>query len=129
VTFEFDSWASIIEVQAAYSTGTGGAIFALRLALDTGATQTVINPTSLRQIPDFRERVEGGYNVETANGEVVTFGLRLPALFALGLMREEFTVIVHDIGSSLPSDGVIGLDFLRERELRINFRRGEIELN
>lgn len=96
--------------------------------LDTGATQTVINPKALAALGDVSARLTGGYEVETANGKIIAFGLRSPALFALGLMREEFTVIVHDIGSSLPIDGVIGLDFLRERELRINFRRGEIEL-
>ena len=127
MTFDFDPQASIIEVKAGYS--NGNKIFGLRMALDTGATQTVIKPLALKDVVDFRERVEGGFNVETANGEVVAFGLRLSALFALGLMREEFTVIVHDIGSSLPIDGVVGLDFLRERELRINFARGEIELN
>ncbi len=127
MTFDFDPQASIIEVKAGYS--NGNKIFGLRMALDTGATQTVIKPLALKDVVDFRERVEGGFNVETANGEVVAFGLRLPALFALRLMREEFTVIVHDIGSSLPIDGVIGLDFLRERELRINLARGEIELS
>lgn len=124
--FDFDPTANTIEVKAGYSTGS--TILALRLALDTGATQTTINPSSLQQLEDFRERVEGGYIVETANGQVTTFGLRLPALFALGQMREEFVVVVHDVGSSVPIDGVIGLDFLRELELRINFRRGEIEL-
>lgn len=126
VAFDFDPKASIIELAGGYSNGSK--IFGLRLVLDTGATQTTIKPRALKDVIDFRERVEGGYILETANGQVTTFGLRLPALFALGQMREEFVVVVHDVGSSLPIDGVIGLDFLRELELRINFRRGEIEL-
>jgi len=127
MVFDFDSNGLIIEVAGGYSNGK--TISILRLALDTGATQTTIKPQALRAMGDISSRVEGGYSLETANGEVVAFGVRLPALFALGSMREEFTVIVHDIGSSLPIDGVLGLDFLRGQDLRINFRRGEIELS
>ncbi len=46
-----------------------------------------------------------------------------PAFSSSGLVRQEFSVLVHDIGSSLPIDGVIGPDFLHERELRIDFAR------
>jgi len=127
MTFEFDPKANIIEIKAGFS--TGDTIRTLRLALDTGATRTVINAPSLKGILDFSQRVSGGYALETANGDVVAFGLRLPALFALNTMREEFEIIVHDIGSSIPIDGVLGLDFLRDKDLRINFRRGEIELS
>jgi len=127
MTFDFNPNAPIIEVKAGFSTGRE--IRILALVLDTGATQTVIDPQALAALGDISSRVEGGYTLETANGEVVAFGVRLPALFALNVMREEFTVIVHDIGSSIPIDGVLGLDFLRDKDLRISFRRGEIELS
>ena len=126
MAFDFNPQAPSIEVKAAYSNGKE--IRALRLVLDTGANQSVINAAALSSLGDISGRVAGGFVLETANGSVTTFGLRLPALFALGQMREEFVVAVHDVGSSFPIDGVIGLDFLRELELRINFRRGEIEL-
>ncbi|RYX86822.1 hypothetical protein EON83_01175 [bacterium] len=126
MTFEFDPAASSIQVKAAYSTGSY--IRILNLVLDTGATQTVINPKALSFLGDVSGYMAGAYEVETANGRVTTFGVRLPALFALGQMREDFVVIVHDIGSSLPVDGVLGLDFLRGHRLCLDFVRGELEL-
>ncbi len=128
MTFSFDSQAPYIGVRGAYSTGAGRGISVLRLLLDTGANGTVVKPRFLTGLPDLAERTGALHRIETGNGFVPAVEVRLPALFALGQMREEFVVSVFDFTSQANIDGVIGLDFLREHELRINFARGEIEL-
>lgn len=127
MTFDFDADAPFIVVNGSYSTGSG-TVFVLRLLLDTGASSSVLKPTVLQGLIDLRARTGSFHRVETANGVVTAVEVRLPALFALGQMREEFVVSVFNFGSEAEFDGVIGLDFLHGRELRINFRRGEIEL-
>jgi len=49
-------------------------------------------------------------------------------LTALGKTKENFTVIAHDLPPTASVDGVLGLDFLRENVLTIDFVQGEIEL-
>ncbi len=127
MVFDFDPHANAIEVKAGLSNGE--VISILRLILDTGANRTVLSATALKTLKDFSSRVEGGYTVETANGPVPSFGVRLPALFALGHMKEEFVVLVHAVDASESIDGVIGLDFLRGHRLCLDFVSGEIELS
>lgn len=129
MTFEFDANAPSILVRGAYSTGSGQGISTLRLLLDTGASSTVIKPKALEGLPDLRARTGQFVRIETANGLVTAVEVRLPALFALGQMREEFRVSVFDFGSEAEFDGVLGLDFLREKRLCLDFARGEIELD
>ena len=49
-------------------------------------------------------------------------------LTALGKTKENFTVIAHDLPPTASVDGVLGLDFLRENVLTIDFVQGFIEL-
>jgi hypothetical protein len=47
---------------------------------------------------------------------------------ALGQTRTHFPVIAHTLPPSAPVDGVLGLDFFRNQELTIDFRKGMITL-
>lgn len=88
---------------------------------------TVISPLALSGLVDLSVRTGGIHRVETANGDVTAIEVRLPALFALGQMREEFVVSAFDFGAT-EFDGVLGLDFLRGHRLSLDFVLGEIEL-
>lgn len=127
MTFEFDPNERFIEVRGGYSTGSGRGISVLRLLLDTGASTTVITPLALSGLTDLSERTGGVHLIETANGDVTAVEVTLPALFALGQMKEDFSVSVFDFGAT-EFDGVLGLDFLRGRRLCLDFERGEIEI-
>jgi hypothetical protein len=43
-------------------------------------------------------------------------------------MRDQFLVAVGKLPRGLRIDGLLGLDFLQDTKLAIDFRRGEIEL-
>jgi predicted aspartyl protease len=100
----------------------------VRLALDTGATDTLINIGVL---------VELGYDpaaapdrVQVTTGSGVEFAARIPVrrLKALGLERSSFLVLAHTLPPSAGVDGLLGLDFLRGLTLTVDFREGKIVL-
>ncbi len=104
------------------------AIVGLQLALDTGATRTVIMRSKLEEagydlsIPLQIASVATGSQFES----VPLF--QINSLMGLDQIRDKFVVIAHDLPASALIDGVLGLDFLREKRLTLDFRIGEIEL-
>jgi predicted aspartyl protease len=100
----------------------------VRLGLDTGATSTVIN-TVVLVIVGFDPAVAPD-RVQMTTGSGVEFVPRLPVdrVEALGQTRHSFPVIAHTLPTSAAVDGLLGLDFFRDLELTIDFRRGLLDL-
>ncbi len=124
--FLFRSDEGPIVVEAEIRGPNGGAI--LRLALDTGATTTVI---------DSRLLVAAGYDPAVAPGRtaVIVAGgvqyaprLAVERLSALGQVRTGLFVLSMTVPASSGIDGLLGLDFLRGSSLTIDFRLGQLEL-
>ncbi len=127
MTFPFDRSEGLILVNARIS-GTIGE-FRLVLALDTGATSTVINVDPL---------VAAGYDpattterkrITTGSGVEYAAVVRVSSLEALGQEVSGFPVLAHTLPPSTGVDGVLGLDFLRARRLEIDFTKGESALS
>jgi len=123
----FDSKQGLIIV-AANVTGPRGAAL-LHLALDTGATRTVINTTLLMAL---------GYDpalstdrVEITTGSGIEFAPLLTAerLTALGHSKINLPVLAHTLPSTAKVDGLLGLDFLRGTNLTIDFKNGSLRLD
>jgi len=124
MSFSFDPQQGLVIVRAELSGPAGRGI--LRLALDTGATSSLIN---------FSLLVATGYDpalsrdrVEITTGSGVEFAPRLTLnkLAALGQTFVDFPVLAHTLPSSAGVDGLLGLDFFRKRKLTLNFRRGRL---
>jgi len=106
--------------------GPAGSI-ALRLALDTGATETSISRFMLTQ---------AGYRFSNALTVPVVMGsgvvsiplVTLDSLGALGQTQAGLIVQAYTLPPSLPIDGVLGLDFIRRGRLVVDFRTGQISL-
>lgn len=100
---------------------------AVRLALDTGATESVISKSTL---------IRAGYNLSSApvvpvitgSGRVFIPLVSIDKLEALGQTQTGVTVQAHTLPSGLPVDGLLGLDFLRVYRLVVDFRTGQIIL-
>jgi len=126
MTFRFHAEQGLVLVGADLEGPRGTAV--LRLALDTGATATLVNVAMLVAVgydPGIdRDRVQ----VTTGSGIEFAPRIRVTRLKALGQERLHFPVLGHTLPPSAGVDGVIGLDFLRGRMLSVDFRRGEIEL-
>ena len=112
---------------AAEATGPTG-IANLKLVLDTGATTSLINLSTLLYLgfdPDQspqRVRMVTGSKIEVVPVVVLT------RMGAMGRSRYGFPVLAHALPPSSAVDGLLGLDFLRGQALTIDFRAGALTL-
>lgn len=127
MNYRFNAQRGLIVVQSEIQ-GPSGSIV-LRLALDTGATGTMINVAPLTTIGYDPSLAPDRVQVTTGSG--VEYAPRLPVLGikALGQERQDFPVLAHTLPPSASIDGLLGLDFLRGQVLRINFQRGVVVLS
>ena len=100
----------------------------VHLALDTGATTTVINWDILillgydvAVVPDRRKLV-------TASGIEFAPQISIDKMSALGEEQKKFPLICHTLPASSGVNGLLGLDFFRGKQLVIDFRIGKIDV-
>jgi predicted aspartyl protease len=126
VSTPFNPLGGLIIVEARLW-GTAGDIVA-RLALDTGASATVVNEAFLRHIGC--DPVAAPQRVQVTTGSGIAFAPRLviDRIESLGQVRTQFPVLCHTLPPTAPMDGLLGLDFLRHLRLTIDFRTGRISL-
>jgi len=127
MSFSFDPHYRVIIVRAELEGPTGSVV--LRLALDTGATRTLINTGMLVSIGYDPALVPNRYQITTGSGVEFVPRITLSRITALGQERTSFSVLCHTLPPSADIDGVLGLDFLRGQTLAIDFRTGEITLS
>ena len=127
MTFPFDPQEGLVIIRAELWGPLGSSV--LRLALDTGATGTLINTAMLVAIGYDPGATMDRVEVTTGSGVEFVPRLELQRISTLGIVRERLRVLAHTLPPSAAVDGLIGLDFMRERALVINFREGTIELS
>ncbi len=99
-----------------------------RLALDTGASSTLVSKEILIAIGYDPDILPKSVNFTTGSGVESAARVEVSALEALGQMRTKFSVIAHTLPPTASIDGVLGLDFLRYNVLTIDFQKGAITL-
>ena len=114
----------IVRVQLWGQTGNAYA----NLALDTGATVTLVDPTVLVSIGCDPAASSNRSQMTTGSGVEYVPRLSLDRFLALGHERTQFEIIAHTLPPSASVDGVLGLDFFRDNKLTIDFRNGRISL-
>lgn len=123
----FDAEEGLIVVRAAL-TGPAG-VRLIRLVLDTGASDTAINAGILIDLGYDIAAAAEHVPVATASGMETAAVVPIQKIIALGQQRTDLAVLTYPFPAELDIDGLLGLDFLREYVLRIDFRAGDIELN
>jgi predicted aspartyl protease len=126
VTHPFDPRSGLIIVHTELTGPSGSAI--LRLALDTGATSTLVNVGMLVAVGCDPATAPERVQVTTGSGVELVPVVFLDKVTALGQARSDFVVLGHSLPASAGIDGLLGLDFFREQALTIDFRQGEITL-
>lgn len=102
------------------------------LALDTGASHTVLDLTPLLIIGYELKNALRTVEFETGKGIVEAYVFCVPQVSALGVTRKNFEICAYDfLANNILSDmdGVLGLDFFRNKDLFISFKRSEIEVS
>lgn len=108
--------------------GPSGSIV-VRLALDTGATGTMVNVGLLTTIGYDPSLAPDRVQVTTGSGVEYVPRLAMSRIKALGQERTNFSVLGHTLPPSASIDGLLGLDFMRGQVLNIDFAKGRVSLN
>jgi predicted aspartyl protease len=114
----------LVEAEATGPAGSAN----LELLLDTGATMTLINLSTLLYLGFDPDKSPQHVQIMTGSAVEVVPVIVLTRLGALGQHRFGFPVIAHALPASSTLDGLLGLDFLRNQALTIDFRAGQITL-
>lgn len=126
MTFPFDPQQGLIVVPAELRGPTGSAV--LRLALDTGATATLVNIAMLVGVGYDPALAPTRVQVTTGSGVEYVPLVTLSHIRALEQERFDFGVLGHTLPPSAGVDGLLGLDFLRGQSLTVDFRVGRVSL-
>jgi predicted aspartyl protease len=126
VSSSFNPGRGLIVIRAELDGPSGSAI--LRLALDTGATSTVVNVAMLVAIGYDPALAAERVQVTTGSGVEFAPRIELKRLAALGQERLGFPVLGHTLPPSAGVDGLLGLDFFRGLRLTVDFRAGHLHL-
>jgi Aspartyl protease len=124
--FELDERYNVIIVDALLDG------FAIRLMVDTGASNTVIDLTTLLVNDyEFSQR-KGEVKVETAKGVANAYIFKTKLLEGLGIKKNNFEICSYDfLGNGILSeyDGVLGIDFFKDNKICIDFIKSEITIS
>jgi predicted aspartyl protease len=126
MTYPFNPRGGLIVVETFVEGPTSKAV--LRLALDTGATNTLVNTAMLVAVGYDPALSSDRTQVTTGSGIEFVPRISLSKVAALGLERQNLSVLVHTLPPSSGVDGLLGLDFFANKVLKINFRLGHLEL-
>ena len=100
----------------------------LKVALDTGTTYVMI-PWEIAEILGYepglsKERI----SMATASGVEKVPLITLNSVKVLGKKAENVKAIIHDLPPRSYVDGLLGLSFLRNFRICLDFRKGVLEI-
>ena len=101
----------------------------IELALDTGATYTMI-PWEVAEVLGYEPAVsKDRVSMVTASGVERAPLITLKSISVLGKDADNVQTIVHNLPEKSYVDGLPGLSFLRDFEIRLDFRNGTLEMD
>ncbi len=127
MSFPFNAQQGLVVVHAVLSGPLGDIV--LRLALDTGATATMVNAALLTAIGYDPSVAPDRVQVTTGSGVEYVPRIQISRLKALGQEHTQFSVLSHTLPPSATIDGLLGLDFVRGQRRIIDFRNAAISLS
>lgn len=125
VPFEARSGLVVIDAEVAGPRGTAN----IRLAVDTGATRTVIDARILSALGYDPTTSADHVEVTTGSGVESVPLVLVEVVKAIGHERHALSMLAHTLPATAGIDGLLGLDFLREQVLTLDFKTGKITLN
>ena len=126
MTYGFDPSQGLIIVPVRLFGPVGDMI--VRLALDTGATSTLINSEILVLLGYDPATSPDRIQVTTGSGVEFCPRVTVQRLEALGKSVNDFPILSHTLPPTSQVDGLLGLDFFRGFQISIDFRNGTIAI-
>lgn len=125
---EFDPACNVIVVDAEILDIDGEDVESLRMVLDTGSTFTIISWSVLSSLgydpAVSRKRVK----LIMGGGIVMAPVISVRQFRTLGESTNDIDVVCHDLPEEARVDGLVGMNFLRNFDIAINFSSGFVEL-
>jgi predicted aspartyl protease len=122
----FNPQLELVQVAVEVTGPLGTAV--LQLALDTGATDTLVNIAPLLALGYDPTLASQRVQIITGSGVVVVPWITLQRITALGQDRLDFPVLCHTLPPGVEVDGLLGLDFMRGCILTVDFKNGQVAL-
>ncbi len=126
MNFSFNPIEGLIIVRATVNGPNGEAVFLAML--DTGATISVIDTSVLFNVGYDVDSLVADTPVLTGNGNLLAARTTLDSFSALGKEKRNFPVVCCDLPPISPVDAIVGLDFLRNHILTLDFTTGKLTL-
>lgn len=98
----------------------------VRLALDTGATSTLLNSEIMVLLGYDPATSSDRIQVTTGSGVEFCSRVAVRRIEALGRSMQDFPVLCHTLPPSSQVDGLLGLDFFRGCQVTVDLKNGTI---
>lgn len=98
----------------------------LNLVIDTGAVFTIIDTGIIDYLGYSAKDGHQRSTLDGAAGRSEGYLIRVPKFQCLGFDLLNFEVACHDMNSRLGVSGILGMNFLRQFQMDINFGTGVI---
>jgi predicted aspartyl protease len=122
VTLRFDPGEGLIVVPTRLWGSAGDTV--ARFALDTGATESVVNWDVMVLIGYDPAVVSERVRMTTGSGVEFAPEITVEKIAALGQEHQNFPILCHTLPPSAIVGGLLGLDFFRGHRLVVDFRAG-----
>lgn len=100
----------------------------VKMALDTGATYVLISWDVAEALNLEPALCEKRVDIITASGVEKAPLLKVDSVKFINKTAHKVDVLIHDLPSKSYVDGLLGLSFLRNFNLHLNFREGYLKL-
>ncbi len=100
----------------------------LKMALDTGATYTMIPAEAAVAIGCDPLRSRRKIEITTGSSTEYVPVITVPKFRALGVEIKNMDVVCHDLPPQSPVEGLLGLNFLKKAKVIIDFSKNTIDL-
>jgi len=124
---DFNKKLPLVIVPVSIKLGT--VVFDFNFAIDTGASISLIDMDVLYALGFQKENAIRTIQTMTASRQEIAYEFELQNIKAIGLIRRNFKVISRSLPAGLGIDGLLGLNFFRNKELIINFKSSEVLLS
>ena len=101
----------------------------VNLLIDSGSTYTVLSWEVLLSLKLDPATSVPRRSIMAANGLLVLPEVEIEEFHSLGQPIERFPVLAHTIPLGSQVDGLLGMNFLRQFEMDINFKQATIRLS
>jgi len=99
----------------------------IKLAIDTGASITMISIESALAIGIDPSKSERRIEITTVNGTILVPTVTIPSFTCLGIEVKNMDVICHNLPPESAVEGLLGLNFLKSAKVVMDFSKDTIE--